>query len=116
MSFKLQIVQQIENGELTATQAVKQYGIQARSTVTTWMLKYGNFDWHNKTPYSMSRQKTPQQRLLELEAENLLLKKQNQSLESRAVQSDKKAIIFDMMIDLAEREYNIPIRKNSSPE
>jgi transposase-like protein len=116
MSFKLQIVQQIENGELTATQAVKQYGIQARSTVTTWMRKYGNFDWHNKTPYSMSRQKTPQHRLLELEAENLLLKKQNQSLESRAVQSDKKAIIFDMMIDLAEREYNIPIRKNSSPE
>ena len=31
-------------------------------------------------------------------------------------QADKKAIIFDMMIDLAEKEYNIPIRKNSSPE
>ena len=27
-----------------------------------------------------------------------------------------KAIIFDMMIDLAEKEYNIPIRKNSLPE
>jgi len=24
--------------------------------------------------------------------------------------------MFDMMIDLAEKEYNIPIRKNSKPE
>jgi len=27
-----------------------------------------------------------------------------------------KAIIFDMMIDLAEKEFNIPIRKKCSPE
>ncbi|MBD0779642.1 IS3 family transposase, partial [Maribacter sp. ANRC-HE7] len=36
MSFKLQLVSSIENGELTATQAVERYGIQARSTVTGW--------------------------------------------------------------------------------
>ena len=29
---------------------------------------------------------------------------------------DIKAIIFDMMIDIAEKEYQIDIRKNSSPE
>ncbi|MBC8770640.1 helix-turn-helix domain-containing protein [Arenibacter sp. BSSL-BM3] len=114
MSFKLKVVNEIENGELTATQAVKRYGIQARSTVTSWMRKYGNFDWHNKTPYTMS--KTPEQRLLELEQENRLLKKQKRTLEKQVEQADKKAIIFDMMIDLAEKEYNIPIRKNSSPE
>lgn len=116
MSFKLEVVNEIENGELTATQAVKRYGIQARSTVTTWMRKYGNFDWHHKTPFSMSKQKTPQQKFLELEAKNSLLKKQNKTLEKQVDQADKKAIIFDMMIDLAEKEYNIPIRKNSSPE
>jgi hypothetical protein len=76
MSFKLHVVPQIKNGELIATQAVKQYGIHAKSAVTTWMLTYGNFDWHHKTPYSMSPQKTPQQRLLELVTKNLLLKKQ----------------------------------------
>ncbi len=63
----------------------------------------------------MDKEKTPQQRLVELEAENLLLKRQNKTLERQVDQSDKKAIIFDMMIDLAEKEYNIPIRKNSSP-
>ena len=59
--------------------------------------------------------KTPEQRLLELEQENRLLKKQKRTLEKQVEQADKKAIIFDMMIDLAEKEYNIPIRKNSSP-
>ena len=114
MSFKLELVSAIENGELTATQAVERYCIQSRSTVTSWMRKYGTFDWQNKTPYTMS--KSPEQRLLELEQENRLLKKQKNTLEKQVERADKKAIIFDMMIDLAEKEYNIPIRKNSSPE
>jgi transposase-like protein len=50
LSFKHQIVQQIENREFTTTQAVKQYAIQARSIVTSWVRKYGNFEWHIKHP------------------------------------------------------------------
>ena len=53
---------------------------------------------------------------MELEQKVLLLEKQKAFLEKRVEQSDKKAVIFDMMIDLAEKEYNISIRKNSSPE
>lgn len=53
---------------------------------------------------------------MELEQEVLLLKKQKALLEKQIEFSDKKAIIFDVMIDLAEKEYNIPIRKNLSPE
>ena len=60
--------------------------------------------------------KTPEQKLLELEQKVKLLEKQKAFLERQVEQSDKKAIIFDMMIDLAEKEYNIPIRKNSLPE
>ena len=60
--------------------------------------------------------KTPEQKLLELEQEVRLLKKQKAFLEKQVEQSDKKAILFDMMIDLAEKEYNIPIRKNSKPK
>lgn len=111
MSFKLQVVQEIERGELSTHGAVKKYGIQARSTVVNWLRKHGNFDWQNQTPSNMP--KSPKQKLLELEQEVLLLKKQKAFLEKQVEQADKKAIIFDMMIDLAEKEYNIPIRKNS---
>lgn len=114
MSFKLQVVQEVESGKLSRKGACRKYGIQASSTITQWLRKYGNFDWENKTPSSMA--KTPEQKILELEQRVLLLEKQKNRLESEALQSDKKAIIFDMMIDLAEKEYNIDIRKNSSPE
>jgi transposase-like protein len=114
MSFKLAVVQAVESGELTTTGACRKYGIQGRSTVVNWLRKYGTFDWENQTPSNMSQSK--EQRLLELEAKVKLLEKQKSMLEHQAERADKKAIIFDMMIDLAEKEYNISIRKNSSPE
>jgi transposase-like protein len=114
MSFKLQIVQEIEQGLLTKNQAKLKYGIQGDATITKWLRKYGNFDWENQTPFNMP--KTPEQRIMELEAKVKLLEKQKAFLEQQAFVADKKAIIFDMMIDIAEKEYQIDIRKNSSPE
>ncbi len=114
LSLKLSIVAEIERGELSTTQATKRYGIQCRKTVVTWLRKYGNFDWENQSSSIMS--KTPQQRIMELEQKLRLLEKQKAQLEHRIERSDKKAILFDMMIDLAEKEYNIPIRKNSEPK
>ena len=114
LSLKLQIVQSIEQGKLSTTQATRQYGIQCRKTVVNWLRKYGNFDWENQIPSNMP--KTPEQKLLELEQEVRLLKKQKALLEKQVEQSDKKVILFDMMIDLAEKQYNIPVRKNSKPE
>jgi transposase-like protein len=114
MSFKLQIVQEIERGKLSITEATKKYGIQCRKTVVQWLRKFGNFDWENQTPFNMS--KTPEQKIMELEAKVRLLEKQKSFLEQQAYVADKKAIIFDMMIDIAEQEYKIDIRKNSPPE
>lgn len=114
LSFKLQVVQEVESGELSQHGAVRKYGIQARSTVLGWLRKYGNFDWENQTPTHMP--KSPEQKLMELEQKVRLLEKQKKQLEHQVEKADKKAIIFDMMIDLAEKEYNIAIRKNSLPE
>jgi transposase len=60
--------------------------------------------------------KSPEQKIMELEAKVKLLAKQKSFLERQAFVADKKAIIFDMMIDIAEEEYKIDIRKNSPPE
>lgn len=114
MSLKLVVVQEIESGELSTTGAQRKYGIQARSTVVNWLRKYGTFDWENQTPSNMPKSKD--QQLMELEQKVRLLEKQKAMLEKQVERADKKSIIFDMMIDLAEKEYNIPIRKNSLPE
>jgi transposase len=114
MSLKLQIVREVERGEISIRAAQRKYGIQGRATITVWLRKFGNFDWENQTPTKMPN--TPEQRIMELEAKIKLLEKQKAFLEHQANVSDKKAIIFDMMINLAEKEYRIDIRKNSCPE
>ena len=114
LSFKLQLVQEIEQGELTKTQAKLKYGIQGDSTVSKWLQKYGTFDWEHQTIKTMS--KTPEQRILELEAKDKLLEKQKARAEHLAERADKKVIIFDMLVDMAEKEYDIQIRKNYKPE
>ena len=113
LSLKLQIVKEVESGKLSVSGAQRQYGVQGRSTVVNWLRKYGNFDWENQTPSNMP--KSPEQKIMELEAKVKLLEKQKSFLEKQAHISDSKAIIFDMMIDLAEKEYQIDIRKNSPP-
>lgn len=99
MSFKLQVVQEVERGELSQLAAKR---------------KYGNFDWENQTPSTMP--KTHEQHILELEQKVRLLEKQKAFLEAQVDRSDRKAVLFDMMIDIAEKEFNIPIRKKCSPE
>ena len=114
MSFKLHVVQEVERGELSMISASRKYGIQVDHTVFMWLRKYGPFDWENQPPLNMP--KSPEQKILELEQQVKLLEKQKAFLEKQVETADKKAIIFDMMIDLAEKEFNIPIRKKCSPE
>jgi len=114
ISFKLQVVQEIESGALGRTEACHKYGIQAKSTVREWLRKYGNFDWENQSRITVA--KTPEQKILELEAKVKLLEKQKARAEHLAQRADKKVIIFDMLVDMAEKEYDIQIRKNYKPE
>ena len=114
LSFKLQLVEEIEQGLLTKSQAKTKYGIQGDSTVSKWLKKYGNFDWEHRSINTML--KTPEQKILELEAKIKLLEKQKNRAEHLAERADKKVIIFDMLMDLAEKEYSIDIRKNYTPE
>ena len=114
MSFKLQVVKEVESGELSATGAKNKYGIQGSFTVVNWLRKYGTFDRELQVKYTM--EKTPEQKLMELEAKVRLLEKQKETLEKQLKFQQDKAIMFDMMIDIAENELNIPIRKKSVPE
>ena len=114
LSLKLQIVQEIEQGFLTTTGAINKYGVQAASTIRTWLKKYGNFDYQYTIQQGMS--KTPEQRILELEQQVRLLEKQKNRAEYLAERADKKVILFDMMINIAEKEFNIPIRKKQEPK
>jgi len=116
LSFKLQVVSELELGKLTRVQAMEKYGIQSGSTIRTWLKKYGNFDYDYTINQSIKMDKTPEQRILELEQELIFSKKQQAKLAYELEQTNKKVVLFDMMIDIAEEELDISIRKKSDPE
>ena len=114
MPFKMAVVEEVERTGIGVCAVARKYGIQSESTVTAWLRKFGNFDVANKTNKPMEKSK--EQRLLELEARVKLLERQNSRLQHELEMKDHKVAFFDMMIDMAEKEFKIDIRKNSSAE
>jgi len=112
-AFKLQVITEYEQGNYTMTGLADKYGIQSRTTISRWIKKYGNLDRNYQL--KRSQMKSPEQRILELEQKLKLMEKKNRTLEKELDQTNKKAIFFDMMIDIAEKDLNISIRKKSLP-
>jgi predicted RNase H-like nuclease (RuvC/YqgF family) len=59
---------------------------------------------------------SPEQKIKALEQQVRQLERENQFLEQQLTETEDKAAILDKLIELAEREYVIPIRKNSYPD
>lgn len=100
LAFKLQVVSEVEKGELSYKQAQRKYGIQGRSTVLVWIRKHGILDW--KELPTMTQKKTPEQRIKELET--LLLKEK------------EKVHILNVAIDIADELLKTDIRKKYLPK
>ena len=114
ISFKLSVVQEYETTKVSLGFLQRRYGIQGSYTVKRWIEKYGNVDVSNKSLDFMEKSKD--QELLELQQKVRLLERKNTRLEKELELKDIKVEFFDMMIDIAEKEYNIAIRKNTFPE
>lgn len=104
LAFKIAIVAEVERGDFTYKMAQKQYGIQGRSTILVWLRKLGTLDWTNPKQRLVPtiKAKTPQQFIKELEA---ALEKEKQ-----------KTLLLNTMIDIAEKQHGLSIRKKHSPK
>ena len=114
MSFKLQVVQEIESGELIIADALKKYGIQSHGTVLGWLKKFGNFD--RELYVKSMNNKTIDQKNFELEQKLKLLEKQKAFLERELNLRDQKAIMFDAIVQVVKEDYNIDLLKKVTPE
>ena len=110
----MSVVKEYEAGGIGLQELSRKYGIQGDSTVRKWLNKYGTFDWQNRVVYPMV--KTKEQELLELREKIKVLERKNARLEKELEVQDLKAGFFDIMIDIAEEEYGVDIRKKCSPE
>ena len=100
LAFKLQVVSEVEKGELSYKQAQRKYGIQGRSTVLVWIRKHSILDW--KELPVMSHKKTPEQRIKELET---LLAREKE-----------KVHVLNVAIDIADDMLKTDIRKKYLPK
>jgi transposase len=80
--------------------------------IIVWMRKFGIEDKFEKSPnfVSMPTRKKDKEQSSE-DFETLKLKKRIAELEKQLQTAEMKAIAFSTMVDIAEKEFNIPIRK-----
>lgn len=80
--------------------------------INMWMRKFGIEDKFEKNTNFISMPKRKKD--IEVgsdEFESLQLKKRIEELEKQLQTAEMKAIAFSTMVDIAEKEFNIPIRK-----
>jgi transposase-like protein len=107
LAFKLSVVEQVEQGELTYKEAQRRYGIQGRSTVLVWLRKHGLQDWDVPTsraggvatmPDKTSKPQTPEQRI--------------KALEAQLREATQKAQLFEAIIEQVKKNTGVdPLKK-----
>ncbi len=96
LAFKLQVIEEVESGQLSQDAVQRKYGIQGNSTILVWLRKHGRLDWSPKSNI-MGKKPTPNKKIAELE-------KKIKRLEAEKT-------ILNMAIDIADETLNTDIRK-----
>ncbi|NLR83064.1 transposase [Chitinophaga eiseniae] len=98
LAFKLQVIDEVEKGNLTYKQAQRKYGIQGRTTVLVWLRKHGRLGWQETTSMKKS---TPNKQIKELEKRIKILQQEKE--------------ILNRAIDIADDQFGTEIRKKYLP-
>ena len=110
------ICELVFNGTLTITEARRKFDIQGKSNITNWMIKFG-YDPSLKRSISIPRPRPiprPMPKPEEESEDPKVLKARISALEERVRRAELRALGLDTMIDVAEEQLKISIRKKSS--
>lgn len=107
--FKLQVVQEYLSTDLSQKELMDKYNIRGNNTIKLWMRK---FDVQTPSQHQLElqrimakeKEKTPYERELEARV---------RKLESQLEDEKLRTLALSTMIDLAEKELKISIRKKS---
>ncbi|MEM9856615.1 MAG: transposase [Bacteroidota bacterium] len=102
LAFKLRVVREYEQGYLNKDQLKSKYNIGGKSQILDWLRKYGKLSYPN-TGFAGARMKDPQ-------------KQRIKELEKQLKEAETKAALYDKMIEIAENEMGVDIRKKFGAE
>jgi transposase-like protein len=103
-AFKIQIVKEMEGGRITQEEARRRYGILGHSTILKWIREYGRARKHEG---KLGKRVVMEEREIEL----LCLQNEVRALKQELEAARLKNVVWETVVDVAERELNIPIRK-----
>jgi transposase len=106
-AFKLQVVEEVLQGEISKEQARRKYGLRGKSAVLNWMRKF-DVAGYKQMPSCFEHMKEEEKK------NQSALEKRVKELERALEDAQLKAEGYNRMIDIAERELKISIRKKSS--
>ena len=107
-SFKRKFVREVEAGELTLTEACIKYDYHWVANTKCWFEKYGSANLQANTPTAVSKENDEGIKNLELPDTN-----RDKDLEKKLRDAHLKIALLESMIDIAEQQLNIDIRKKA---
>lgn len=103
LSFKQKVISEIESGKLTKSEARRLYGIGSETSIQKWIKQIGKLHLLNKVVRIELKDEVS--RLKQLE-------KEKKELESALARAHLKLITYESIIEVAEEELGIDIKKN----
>lgn len=113
-AFKSAVCFEIVSGNLSYSEAKSAYGIRGPSTIARWVKQYQNLDVSsNLHPMNTTDSKTGSVTDNGEAGKSEDLSKRNNELEAALKMAKLKITALETMIDIAESDLNIDIRKKS---
>ncbi len=113
--FKKEIIREVLSGKYTKTEAQQIYGIGGNSSILTWMRKFNlapKYNPPNKPPTPV----IPMSPIVENGFEELTKDEKIRVLEKALEIEKTKTMLYETMIEIAEKEYGLAIKKKSEPK
>lgn len=104
-AFKQKVVNEIENGKLTISEAKLVYDIRGDGTIQIWMRKFGKTHLLNKVIHI--EMKDEPNKIKELE-------KQKKQLESALAQAHLKIITLESTVKVLEEKRGVKLKKKTA--
>ena len=114
-SFKRSVVDQVNNGLISKEEARHRYGIKSKSGILLWQRNYQKYGRCSlNLPIDTLLLKPKKQLLASPSLSEATLLARIKELERQLEDEQLRSEAYNRMIDIAERNLNIPIRKKSN--
>ncbi len=113
-SFKQSVIDQVNSGLISKEEARRRYGIKSKSGILLWQR---NFQKYGRCSLNLSVDTVllkPKKTSVSAHSSEAALLARIKQLERQLEDEQIRAEAYSRMIDIAERDLNIPIRKKSN--